>query len=255
MALIKCPECKKKVSDQTNKCPNCGRTITDADKELAIEQNKKSKKHKKIALIVIIVMLLAGVAGGVIYYFVQENNKRIEKEQKYKNARKESAENRNKRSEFGETVSSVLTNSTKLYYELYSIENSIEKTWYNCAMEIDDEETNKWTQKNGYFQDVSESISDCVYELMDDEYQSIFDRFRESTYKYNREIKNTTFKNEFSDLISETTNLINNINRYSEKVTMVNGTYEDFSEKMKELSDKISDELFNIRSILDKIKY
>ena len=78
MSLIKCPECKKKVSDQTNQCPNCGRTITDADKELAIEQNKKSKKHKKIALIVIIVMLLAGVAGGVTYYFVQENNKRIE---------------------------------------------------------------------------------------------------------------------------------------------------------------------------------
>ena len=138
MALIKCPECGKKVSDQTKQCPNCGRTITDADKELAIEQNKKSKKHKKIALIVIIVMLLAGVACGVTYYFVQENNKRIEKEQKYKNARKESAENRNKRSEFGETVSSVLTNSTKLYYELYSIENSIEKTWYNCAMKIDD---------------------------------------------------------------------------------------------------------------------
>lgn len=46
MALIKCPECKKKVSDQTNQCPNCGRTITDADKELAIEQNKKSKSIK-----------------------------------------------------------------------------------------------------------------------------------------------------------------------------------------------------------------
>ena len=39
------------------------------------------------------------------------------------------------------------------------------------------------------------------------------------------------------------------------KVKLVKTTYKDFSEKMKELSDKISDELFNIRSILDKIKY
>ena len=27
MALIKCPECKKKISDQCEKCPNCGLDI------------------------------------------------------------------------------------------------------------------------------------------------------------------------------------------------------------------------------------
>ena len=33
MSLIKCPECKKKISDTVSFCPNCGATITDHIKE------------------------------------------------------------------------------------------------------------------------------------------------------------------------------------------------------------------------------
>ena len=52
MALIKCPECKKKISDVAEKCPNCGKTITEADIGSAYEQNKKWEKRKKIAIII-----------------------------------------------------------------------------------------------------------------------------------------------------------------------------------------------------------
>lgn len=249
------PGVQKKVSDQTNQCPNCGRTITDADKELAIEQNKKSKKHKKIALIVIIVILLAGVAGGVTYYFVQENNKRVEEQTNIKNARKKAAEYKNKRIDFGETINSVVGNSTKLYLRLNAIESLMEKTWFNCAMEYEDEETDNWTQKDGTFQDVSDALSDCRCELMDDDYQGVFDRFRESAYKYNREAKDDNLKDEFADLISETTNLIDDLNEYSEKLLFVSGSYDDFSSEMRTLNKGIQDELYNIRSMLDKIKY
>ena len=37
MALIKCPECKKKISDQCEKCPNCGYPI---DKICEADENQ-----------------------------------------------------------------------------------------------------------------------------------------------------------------------------------------------------------------------
>ena len=58
MALIKCPECGKEVSDTAKKCPNCGYVI------------KKSKfenpKVKKIMLIVICALVVIGASFFVI---------------------------------------------------------------------------------------------------------------------------------------------------------------------------------------------
>ena len=47
MALIKCPECKKKISDVAEKCPNCGKTITEADIVNAYENKRKREKRKQ----------------------------------------------------------------------------------------------------------------------------------------------------------------------------------------------------------------
>lgn len=44
MSLIKCPECKKKISDTVSFCPNCGATITDHIKEQQKGKGKGSKK-------------------------------------------------------------------------------------------------------------------------------------------------------------------------------------------------------------------
>ena len=171
MALIKCPECKKKVSDQTNQCPNCGRTITDADKELAIEQNKKSKKHKKIALIVIIVMLLAGVAGGVTYYFVQENNKRIEEQKKAEAKKKaeeekkekeiaEQKQRRQNKRDFVKLTGDLFDSTDKFVSNLSNISIKATHTWSNAIWKEKSKETNKWTlKKNGKFRDFSDAVN------------------------------------------------------------------------------------------------
>ena len=39
MALIKCPECGKEISDAAVKCPNCGYPVK-------AEQKKKEKENK-----------------------------------------------------------------------------------------------------------------------------------------------------------------------------------------------------------------
>ncbi len=43
MALIKCPECKKQISDSVYNCPNCGYRFSDGEKEKIIEKEKKTK--------------------------------------------------------------------------------------------------------------------------------------------------------------------------------------------------------------------
>lgn len=40
MALVKCPECGKEISNSANKCPHCGYTIKSIGK--TISENKKN---------------------------------------------------------------------------------------------------------------------------------------------------------------------------------------------------------------------
>lgn len=42
MALIKCPECKRVISDTVTTCPHCGYSISQYEKEIALEGAKTS---------------------------------------------------------------------------------------------------------------------------------------------------------------------------------------------------------------------
>jgi uncharacterized membrane protein YvbJ len=51
MALIKCPECQKEVSDKAISCPNCGNPITEdspSKKFYQIENWEPRKEHKAL---------------------------------------------------------------------------------------------------------------------------------------------------------------------------------------------------------------
>lgn len=86
MALIKCPECKKKVSDQCENCPNCGYPIkaniaktntaesevTTTSEVIKSEENKpeKVKKpiNKKVLIAIIAVASVVLIVGGIVGY-------------------------------------------------------------------------------------------------------------------------------------------------------------------------------------------
>ena len=86
MALIKCPECKKKVSDQCGKCPNCGYPIKTVEKPVAVtkeevtekesaveEKKDKPKKerkriNKKLLICIISATVVLLTVGGVLGY-------------------------------------------------------------------------------------------------------------------------------------------------------------------------------------------
>ena len=54
MALIKCPECGKEISDKAKACPECG--------------YKMKKSKKKFIPILIFVLLVVACVGGTLYY-------------------------------------------------------------------------------------------------------------------------------------------------------------------------------------------
>ncbi len=77
MALIKCSECEKEVSDQAASCPHCGNPIndnelkvqlsTDPGKPLKIEPELTSKKWKKAKifswLAIFVGLMMMGFSG------------------------------------------------------------------------------------------------------------------------------------------------------------------------------------------------
>ena len=86
MALIKCPECGKEISDRAKKCPNCGFPI----KRKNVRTLKKKKKSKSIFIIFTLTILffIVGGIGGKFFFDVNigiqklvENDKKTDIEQ------------------------------------------------------------------------------------------------------------------------------------------------------------------------------
>ena len=68
MALIKCPECGKEISDAAESCPNCGypikgqQQIGDSD---GLGKGQETKKLKTVLFIVVGIILVVIVCGGI----------------------------------------------------------------------------------------------------------------------------------------------------------------------------------------------
>ncbi len=87
MALIKCPECGKEISDKAMKCPGCGHQIVKTMNN-DIEQNKsktnekgngevgrKSHKGLIITLVSINIIILGMLIAAVIYLYTEHEYK------------------------------------------------------------------------------------------------------------------------------------------------------------------------------------
>lgn len=73
MAMIKCPECGKEISDRASNCPGCGYPIENQKIQVSsnvLEQpfiDRKSKKLNKRNILIIAVIVVMVIIGGIIY--------------------------------------------------------------------------------------------------------------------------------------------------------------------------------------------
>ena len=68
MALIKCNECGKEVSDKANTCPNCGAPIT--EDEIKKEIKAGIYVTKKLAIVLIVALSLIILCTFIFGYFI-----------------------------------------------------------------------------------------------------------------------------------------------------------------------------------------
>lgn len=69
MALIKCPECEKEISDQASTCPNCGCPVTKTGMAMFSEQTSYTPTKSKFPVVpVIVVAIIVILIGFAIYY-------------------------------------------------------------------------------------------------------------------------------------------------------------------------------------------
>jgi len=75
MALVSCPECQKKISDQSSSCPNCGYPLNESKIIVKPLQGCFMQTLNAGCIIIIIIIVIAFFFAGVatLYKFNQSS--------------------------------------------------------------------------------------------------------------------------------------------------------------------------------------
>lgn len=76
MALINCPECGKKISDESEKCIHCGKELSENDIKKGIDSIKKNRKIN-IIISIILVIIISVLSICVAIYILTKHDSRI----------------------------------------------------------------------------------------------------------------------------------------------------------------------------------
>lgn len=155
MALIKCPECQKEVSDSAKTCPNCGYAIsslvepekTQQVEVTGIKIRKSTSKRFKVIIAAVLCIAIVSMLGYVIY-----NTQKEKKE-------KEAAEAY--RIEYIEKLKEAHSLMLHGGADAEGICNETKAVWYNTIHKKSDSKTDKYT-KNAYgsfHKDFNESLT------------------------------------------------------------------------------------------------
>ena len=89
MSLIKCPECRKKISDKCDNCPSCGYPIKAnlENQDLEIENNQTVDKvttankpfYKKVWFYIVVGVVVVSVVVGTILFLNRDTKPKLDK--------------------------------------------------------------------------------------------------------------------------------------------------------------------------------
>ena len=157
MALIKCPECHREISDQAESCPHCGYPIqkklykTEREKAFddfysdmdAKKERPKKKSHKKPIIIVAVLVVVFALSGVGVYFGFNylEEKKEAEKrqeEQAKEEAKEEEEENyQEELQQTAETEEEQLERKKNSYNAYISAKGSIQDDGYGNYQLVD----------------------------------------------------------------------------------------------------------------------
>lgn len=135
MALITCPECSKEISDQVKSCPHCGFPLSEESNETQKVEiasvNLKMEASKKKKLIILIVSIL--VIGTIIFSGYLAYSKQQAKE-------------------YATNINLLMSEMLSSGSDAENLMNLTSKVWSNTIYKKFDNETDKYTRKNGYWE-------------------------------------------------------------------------------------------------------
>lgn len=112
MAMIRCPECGKEISDKAKVCPNCG-----APAPSAVEKKENAKETAKIVAfrIFLFIVTVAVIAAAVWYYSWSKAKAEQEEKERFES------------SEFGQYLAGVEEDIEEANKKTSEIQENIEK--------------------------------------------------------------------------------------------------------------------------------
>lgn len=208
MALIKCPECEKDISDSAKKCPNCGYKI------------KKAKNKRFILLICVVFVIIITCAIGISIKISIDNKNAIAQEQKNI---KDSEE------KYNDLIIEV-GGETYIYgivAELFC--NDISQVWYNSIFKKSDYKYNQYTQtKYGGYNDFNTSISN--YKTKNAESFSKLKEKQNELESNMKKLKDVP-SNKFQSVYDEMIDFYGIFSKLVDMAVSPSGTYQDYIQK------------------------
>lgn len=244
MALIKCTDCKKKISDSVEICPNCGKKLTQEDKIIGFSKIQSGRKKKRYILIISSIIFLVLIIFSFLFVnYIQ--NKEGEKKNKLEKIKIEKMKDiKNRAKEYTKNIEIIYKEEKEIYNKMVSI-------WYNSVYEIDDKETDEYTKEKGKFVGMDKAIekfgnsnflkkkADVIFEKM--EKANLQTEETKKIYKYVVDVK------EIYELLKKASE---SANKYMDKVNNPTGmNYESYMNQCTELETELSGIIGELKSL------
>lgn len=241
MALVKCTECGKELSDKATTCPNCGCPLGEIQETEVTATSTKSATKKKtiIVMSIAILVVLAIIIGFLLYKSSSERKKAAEREAYIDSA-----------SEF----------SVTLIYAAAKCEdtgNLIKSIWYNTIFEEDDPATDpytKWESISGsyFYDDFNEALKNFfssdkyaeMEKMLMDDYEKLSD--------LSTQLKNSP--EGLEDIAEAVSEAYSHYRKLYKNATSPSGSLETYSDDFSENDENTVDAYDDLENLLESYK-